>query len=1401
MGSKYILSSILLGWLMGGWSAAVAQNPDSKQFFVDPSFIAEHWTVEDGLSSNTVNQIIQDEKGFLYFSTLDGLLRYDGYHFKVFNSAQYPGLPNNRILKMYQASDGDIWLIHEYGELTRFNHSDFMHYGPDKGVPGHDIFDINETKDGVIWIGGNEGVAFLDSDNTFTKLRGSLVNKPAWVIEPDVEDGILFMNDYGLVRVREGKPRLLFSSDKFPFEYRSSFRIFADGERIWVLGNTGFICLKNGTIVKRLSYMKADGPASFWDMRKVSEHEFIAVSSKGFFRISTKEGTVEKLAYVVDSKLGRTSAVFKNEREELVLIGDDEVIVNGEVIFRADGMSYGFLDKEGTIWVATFSGGVFQIKKSDLRNLIGTPQNPITNIYPIIEDKNESMWLGSIESGIQRVQEHTITSWNGQNSNLSVSAVRSLFEHPDGTIYAGLWGEGLWRYIPNQNDWKRVSIFDSVITSPYSRVEAMFVDSKKRFLIGTESELLIKKENRFEILRDRDRQTTGGIRIIIEADDFTLFMGSNGDGIWVLDNRNKLHNITTSEGLSSNYIRDLYLSSQAPAKAGLQSNDTLWVVTEDKGLNRLVLDEHFDIKSAVSLNTTDGLISNSLHRLIEDSFGYFWVSSNKGIMRISRQALQKYLDGDTGYLPVMHFNARDGMINQEANGGVQSSGILTSEGELWFPNQKGVTIIEPENIVNRNISSELHPVIEKVSTFGGEDFLLPTGDMELPDGNRNIRISFTSPNFSNPEKILFRYKLEGIHTGWQTAHTASTIEYTNLDHGEYNFSLEVSRDGMEPQKTSLSIVVPSYFYEKALFKALVLLGIGCAFFLGIWYRTRSLKKRELELEASIKERTAELESEKRKTEAQARELQKLDEFKSRFFTNITHEFRTPLTLIIGPLQKLLRKNGDLPIQKIQGEVERALSNSRRLQRLIDQILDLSKLEAGELILKVQKINLVEYLYNIQDLFTPLIEKQNLSLKFTGPSASLFIYADRDALEKILGNLLSNAIKFTPAEGTIRLSVEDAPGYINIQLTDTGIGIEDENLEHIFDRFYQSDASPTRAAEGTGIGLALVKNLVELHKGKIEAESKAGQGSTFTVSFQKGKKHLSEFEIHSEPESEIEITSSLIAEEWGVQVETGKEELIETEKPGQNQPAVLVVEDNPDMRSYVRSILCEKFSVIEACDGEKALKLIKEKLPDLIISDIMMPKMDGVMLNEELKKDPMTETIPVIFLTAKAGQENMLEGLKQGVDDYLTKPFDSEVLVARTENIIQKRQLLRRHILEHGMEQQHQEDHQDPFVKQAMKVLNKRFADPEFGVQELSEAMHIDRSRVYRKLKKATGESPQKFISDFRMKQAAKLLLERKESISEVAYACGFNNMAYFSSVFKQYHKMSPSDYLNEQNPS
>ncbi len=706
---------------------------------------------------------------------------------------------------------------------------------------------------------------------------------------------------------------------------------------------------------------------------------------------------------------------------------------------------------------------------------------------------------------------------------------------------------------------------------------------------------------------------------------------------------------------------------------------------------------------------------------------------------------------------------------------------------VFFSGNKGSVVYHQQLDKNNNISFPVN--LRSITT--NNDSLLFAGHfskqlfndkVRLPFRRNAIRFIFALPSYDKPEANRYQYFLEGFDEDWSSWSAETQRDFTNLPEGDYYFRVRgqnVYGQISEEAVYAFTILPPWY----RTWWAYVGYALALACFVGwvVQWRSARLRREKEALENIVRERTQQLEE-------QAEQLKEMDQMKSRLFANISHEFRTPLSLIKGPVDELVKKREE----KIRLSDARMIDrNADRLLRLVNQLLDLSRLDAGNLELEPETGDIFQFLRAMAAAFSSHAEQRGMRYRIEIPQDPLNASFDPDKVEKIVYNLLSNAFKFTPDEGEVIVIASERHAQLALKIKDSGWGIAPEQLPHIFDRFYQTDSSTTREQEGTGIGLALTQELVALMNGEIDVQSEPGKGTTFTVTLPLSLAESDEKELSKEEISKsAPYRSPILAEEEEPMMNGKQEELA----------MVLVVEDNADMRTFIKGLLHEDFNILEATNGKSGLEIARQEVPDLIITDLMMPQMDGKELCQLLKTDERTSHIPVVMLTAKAGQAHKIEGLETGADDYLTKPFDRQELQVRIKNLITQRQALRKRFSREVLLEPKQvaiTSLDEQFLQKVMDHMEKHLSDPAFGVPQLQDLLAMSKTQLYRKMKALTDESPGEFIRHCRLKRAAQILARQGENVTQVAYAVGFNNLSYFAKCFKELYGVAPSAYTGQ----
>ena len=1042
------------------------------------------------------------------------------------------------------------------------------------------------------------------------------------------------------------------------------------------------------------------------------------------------------------------------------------------------------IDKENRLWIATYGNGAYIInqKNNSLTNFKANKNNPYAIDYNdmlcLFEDSTGIIWLGSDGTGANYYDEHLIKfnvlTNNQVPKNVNVDVARSISTDNTGNLWIGTSGKGLTQINFKTNNYKTFTTKNSPLVS--DRIISLLHNNNKLWIRHQGFGLnILNSYGEYEtfpqisnliiwrIVKENNQQSwlcterngiilfdintgiikqfntnnssllTNDIRVVTKGENSSLWIGTEDDGLYKLNI--KSDNLTKVETVNGK-IKSLYYN-----------NNNLWIGTNGKGLKK------YNTKNSTVKTYTkaDGLPNNVIYGILPGDDGNLWLSTNYGISKFSHQT-EDHFENYSNYdgLQALEFNT--GAYYKDNNGNLYFGGL---EGLNWFnPNQLTFNPVKPKTIISKfEIFTKKQPLDQNIAYKFNENTVIFT---------------FSSLHFSQPERNLYKYLLANYDENWIEAGNTNTAHYTNLPPNDYTFKVISSNyDGVWNDTAatySFTIKQPWYLSTVAIICYVLFIMTGI-YLIYRYLKWRWHMKMQLQFEHKETER-----------------LKKLDEFKTRIYTNISHEFRTPLTLISGPIEKQLSKP-NLSEDDVK-ELSLVQNNSKRLLNLVNQLLDLSKLESGNLKLSVSKGNLTAFFKQITAAFKFKAKDKNIS--FTDNLQPIKeAWFDIDVIEKIITNLLSNAIKYTPEDGKIHFETIEKNGQLIITVINNGNTISDEELGKLFQRYYQN----SKSADGVGIGLSLVKELAILSHGNIVAHTMNKDDIQFTITLPIERSYYDISEINDE-EQIIKNAKST----YKTPIEN---ELTSTTKQA-DKPILLIVEDEKDIREFISSIFKNSYNIKEASNGESGIKKAVKYIPDIIISDIMMPKTDGIELCNTLKNDERTSHIPVIILTAKSGDTNEIKGLKTGADDYVVKPFNSDKLKIRVEKLIELRQKLQqRYSNNFELNDIKTTPVDQQFLTKLATVLNEHISDSSFNSKDLAKKMLLSRMQLHRKLKAITGFSTTEFIRNERLKLAINLLKDSDQTISEIAYQIGFNSPSYFIKCFKDVYKTTPSEFYSK----
>ncbi len=1363
----------------------------------------EGWSIEDGLSHGEVHAILQDREGFMWFGTGDGLNRFDGRAFRTYrHNPDDPGsLSDSKINCLFEDRDGVMW-IGANNFLNRFDRSRerFDRYLPRNGSVDVDsgskngFLAIHQDAEGMLWLSiSDEGLRRMDPrrPGRFDQVPNregdpkSMSHKWVRSLYLDQQGTFWAGTNRGLHRLRVSDQAWPFFSPEFIADPKERMVLAIHRDRkgtLWV-GIRGWLTRfdpNRGTFDQyRLPRVK-DRPA---DIRAFAEDAegglWIGTDGDGLWRINASRDGVARFAPGLANTVGL----------------DHESILSL------------FIDREGSLWVGTRGGGVFRTNVDakaaeayGLASAAGSPTEPEVNA--LLTDHLERLWFGTDEGLLIFEKEGALLA-RREARFFENKGVWTLLQDSKGEIWVGTAGGGLHRVRLEGPEIKTLAIYRRQESDSnslgFDGVTSLLEDREGALWIGTSGGGLNRLDparrqmTHFDLDRLYPASLSKYVTALTQSRDGALWIGSLGGLIRMEPGeagsfQRFVHNPDDPESLSSDRVNCALEDSQG----------ALWIGTEGGGLNL------FDRGAGrfARFQSQHGLPSDIVYGLLESGDGALWLSAQNGLAR---------RDPLTGVFRI--FKVNDGLAGSQFSRGAVSQ---DRGGRLWFGGAKGLTVVDPNRlppvpappaVVLTELTLFENPVRPDVSDSLLSKRIADTDMVRFSYWQNFIGFHFASPAFGDPGGRRYRYRLENWETDWQETDSSKRwVNYANLRPGEYMFRAQAAAgEGVWGPEASVAVVVsppPPWQSPWAyVLYAVALAGAGYMMF----QRQKLAAERALSesLEQKVAERTQSLSrknqkvlSQQRQLTEQAAHLREMDALKTRFFTNISHELRTPLTLTLGPLEDLLEAG--VADEALSRELAMMRRNGRRLNRLIDELLDLSKLEAGQMTLRARERNLAACAHRWAEPFQGAAQRKGVVLRVRTDQPELAVFIDAEKMEKAVHNLLSNALKFTPEQGEVVVEVDGDDREARLVVRDTGVGVAADQLPYLFDRFYQAGPDSAVGA-GTGVGLALVKELTELHGGQARVVSAPGVGSAFTLTLPRGKAHLRPDQLAGPGEER----PAPLWEEPGDQPAAADGAADEAPPPSGETATVLVVEDHADVRAYLVNRLSANYRAIQAENGAAGFESALAETPDLVISDVMMPVMDGFELCRRLKEDERTSHIPVILLTAKSSVESGIAGLETGADDYLVKPFHARALLSRIGNLIEgRRKLAARYRREMTLSP---ENLVVPAVEQAFlgkirAALEAQIHNPRFGVYELAEEVGFSRRQLHRKITALTGKTPVELIRGFRLARAAQLLSQNAGNVAEVAYAVGFNQPQYFARVFRQEFGRSPAAFAeNAQN--
>jgi len=1357
-----------------------------------------HISTADGLSENTVYCIEQDQHGFMWFGTQTGLNQYDGYRFKIFqnNSLDSTSISDDYINALLEDQDGTLWIGTNSGGLNCFNRlkNSFDAFQNDPqdstSLPSNSVQSLFVDMHDQFWIGTASGLSRLqpESNSFITILPGYSISTLYEDAQSNLWIGTSVQGLFKLDANRNLIEHFVYDPANLDGLGSNEIRgIAEDAEHnLWVATIDGGLNLYRKDSDSFLTFKHNPGdPLSI----KNNTLFTLFLDQNQDLLAGLENGGIQtvKLNHSYPSK---KDAEFRPYVKEGLFTST----------FNQSTVRSIYEDRQGNLWIGTYNNGI-ELVSRDRKQFVNYYNEPyheegLNNniIQTFLEDENGKIWIGTDGGGLNYFDPDNdsfvpIMHDPLNPTSLSNNHILDICKEHAGDLWIATW-DGLNRMDPDKRSFISFHHREgdpSTLSS--SKVTCVHEDLLHNLWIGTLSGLnLYNRENG---IFSRPIQSN----ISNLAIQYIQSIKSDKKGnVWIATVWG-LHLIRNEDLRKANYTSTVFLND-ADDPSSISENQVLSIHEDRNGLiwcgtlNGLNCYDP-NTEGFTSYSMQDGFTSNWISSIVEDDAGILWLGTHKGLTRF---------DPQTG--SSLHFDTRDGLIAEDFTRGV----LRSNTGELYFGGKTGFTRFFPDYIRQSTFippvvltdfriftqSIPLEEVLSHTTTSDSSIYMC----IDLSYKRNNFSFEFASLDLTAPEKNRYRYQLEGFDPTWREVDASRRFAtYTNLSGGEYTFRVKGSNSDGLWNETPLTIALkihPPFFKTKWATLLYFIASIILFLILRQLIIYRQKLKNEIEFE-----------------KVEAERIHELDAMKLRFFTNISHEFRTPLTLIIGLLQKLIQSPRSISRDSRHQNYQIISRNANRLLRLINQIMDIRKLDEGCMQLELKHRDIVQFIRAITSSFKFQAEQRHIHFGFKTEQEELFAWFDPDKVDKIIYNVLSNAFKFTHDGGHIQIQLKikhasdmddksdqketdqsTKPNRLEIQIEDDGIGIPEDYVEKIFNPFVQAQNERSSVTSGTGIGLALTRELVEMHEGSVSVTSQPSQGSVFMIVLPLDLRSS----IPDESDEQVESTQ---------QYETvGTKEFAEISADPEiacDAPTVLLVDDELDFRRFLIDELCSEYHFLEAGDGETAYQMTMSEHPDLIVSDVRMPKMDGFTLCSTLKQNPDTSHIPIILLTSQTDEKSRIDGFDHGADDYIAKPFDVNLLRIRIANLMDSRKMLK-DLYSHEIYLQPNNivitPDDERFLKRVLECIEDQMENSDFNVTHLGRGIGLSRVQLYRKVKALTDLTPNDLIKTLRMKRAAQLLEESQLTVFEIAYQVGFKDPSYFSKCFRHQFSTSPAVYAH-----
>jgi len=1356
-----------------------AQKPAKDFNFVD---------IKEGISKVGIYTITQDHYGFIWIGTNgSGLYKFDGidYTSYKFKHQDSTSISSNLIFSSYLAKDNKLWIGTEDGlnlynrDLDKFKKINITE-SQERNIS---VLSINEY-DGNLYIGTRLNGLFKYNLETQQTQRIPTKDKSGPAINSIQinKDGIVFLGtSLGLKQLNTAKTEIikpyLNSNSNIDVDAPIQSMLLVSKNNLWAGTYSQGVYKYNfqNSQLSGITKLKISQKRILSIIEKSDKSILVGSENDGLFHINSNGSIIKNYLY---SKTDKNS-------------------------IRSNSIWSLFKDKNERIWMGYYNNGVvisddYYDKFNNIKSLANNKNSLQTgSVTGIVKDDNNNLWITMDGGGIDVFDsnsnkvEHINVSEESYFKGLTSNYIQTIFIDSKKTIWAGSWDNGFYFLKKGAKKFTNINIQNSKRTLLSNAILSFEEDKDGIIWIGTFYTGLYSYNPNTEKLKHYNTEdflkyniNTSDVRKILVDIDGAIWVGTTS-GLFKIDKINENHLKVTSfikpmtkeynNQKSSIHILSLYEGS----------DNNIWIGTRGAGLSKFDKNKN----QFTWYNKFSGLNEENIAGIIEDLDKNIWISGNSGITKLNISE-----NGMTNY------TTNDGLLSDDFN---FNATFRDKNGELYFGNYKGVDFFNPKDLKTNTTLPSLYltglkifnkDVIPNKENSPLNKVITETNSLKLNYKQSVFTIEYTGINYTRSEKNQYAYYLEGFEKTWNYVGNQRSATYTNLDYGDYTFKLKsANNDGIwneEPLELKIKISPPWWKTTVAIMAYFIL------FILGILLLNKITQNRVKEKQLIKNERSQRIQEDK------------LHKKKIQFFTNISHEFRTPLTLILNPLKDIMRdENSNLP-ERIKSKHNTIYRNTNRLYALINELMDLRKLELNKMRIRASKLNLINFTKDIVEYYKEEALSRNIFLSLDADISDIQVWADESMLEKIIFNILSNAMKVTPDNGSINvelidndtdfllplLSETEPVKVVEIVISDTGPGLEEEQIDKIFKRFYQVDSLNKTYYGGTGIGLEVVSSFVKLHKGKIEVSSKVGEGTTFKIILPKGKSHLSKDEIMSfKKESDTdEIDANFIP---ASQIEIEKKQNLEADNI-QKKHTILVVEDNTELRNYLKSELSINYKVLIALNGKEGLEIAQKSFPDVILTDVIMPEMDGFEFCKRIKTNIKTSHIPLLMLTAKSRIDDRIEGIEYGSDAYMTKPFDMRLLSLRLSQLITSRKLIFDKYFSEvsgAKENVNTTSIDKEFINKVLAYIGDNISKPSLSVENLASELNLSRSQLYRKIKLLTGQTVNELVRKIRLERAHQMLQTGSSFVNEVCYKVGFSSPSYFTKCFKAHFGVLPTE--------